>query len=315
MPDKMLATRDGFGQALLELGVKNQDVVVLTADLAESTRAEAFGQKWPERFVEVGVAEQNLVGVAAGLAVSGKIPFATSYSVFSPGRSWDQIRVSVCYNQANVKIVGSHAGLTVGPDGATHQALEDIAMTRVLPHLTVLVPADAEEARQATLAAAAHQGPVYLRLGREPVPAVTKPDSKFYIGKARVMRAGKDVTVVTCGTMVSVALEAARQFATENGPQLEVLNLHTIKPLDIDTIAKSLHKTGILLTLEEHQVAGGLGSAVLEGLVAKGIHLPAKIKMMGMNDQFGQSGTAAELLEKYGLHPTAVKKQICRLIK
>jgi transketolase len=296
------ATRDGLGKALLELGRSNPHLVVVSADLAESTRVDAFAKAFPDRFFEVGVAEQNMLGVAAGFALSGKIPFAASYAVFSPGRNWDQLRVSVCYSKANVKIIGGHAGITVGPDGATHQALEDIALTRVLPNITVLVPADVEEAYKATLAAAALPGPVYLRMGRHAVPSFTIPQTPFEIGKANLLRAGRDLTIVSCGIMVHTSLLAAEQLSGQ-GIQAEVLNVHTLKPLDVEGILESLQKTGRLITAEEHQRAGGLGSAVLEAVLPR--H-PVPVRLIAVQDTFGESGMPDELLAKYGLTVEAI---------
>ena len=303
---KQRSSRDGFGDALLDLGRTNPRVVVLTADLAESTRVEAFAKQFPKRFFDVGVAEQNLLGVAAGLALSGKVPFATSYVAFSPGRNWDQLRVSVCYSQTNVKVVSTHAGLSVGPDGATHQGMEDLAMTRVLPNLTVVVPADYAEAYQATLALAKYEGPVYMRLSREPGSAVTSGDQLFHVGKARVLREGADVTLVACGLMVEVALEAADVLAAR-GIAAEVLNVPTIKPLDSVAIRASAWKTGAVVTIEEHQVTAGLGGAVCECLVQD---TPVPMEFVGMPDRFGESGTAAELLKKYGLDALGVLRAV-----
>ncbi|HSX41963.1 MAG TPA: transketolase C-terminal domain-containing protein [Candidatus Saccharimonadales bacterium] len=291
-----VATRDGFGQGLLELGKNNQNVVALTADLTESTRVEAFAKAYPERFIEVGVAEQNMAGIAAGLALGGKIPFMASYAVFSPGRNWDQIRVSICYSDLNVKIVGAHAGLTVGPDGATHQALEDIAITRVLPNMTVIVPADSIEARKATLALANHIGPAYLRLGRSKVSVITSEKTPFEIGKALKLTAGDDVTIFACGVMVATALKAAKQL--DGKVSVAVINLHTIKPIDSTAIIESAKATGAIVTAEEHQVAGGMGSAVAEVVAA---HHPVPIEFVGVRDTFGESGEPDELLEHYKL--------------
>lgn len=293
---ELVPTRDGFGKGVVEVGAKNRHVVVLTADLAESTRAMWFAEKFPERFFDVGVAEQNLAGIAAGLALSGKIPFMASYGVFSPGRNFDQIRVSICYSQANVKIVASHCGLTVGPDGASHQALEDIAMMRVLPNMTVIQPCDWIEAKKATIAAAKLKGPVYLRLGREKSPVITTNRSPFTIGKAEVLREGKDVTVIASGRMVYEALLAAREL--EKKIDVEVINLHTIKPIDAPTILRSVKKTKCVVTAEEHQIMGGVGSAVAEVLTSR---FPAPQEFVGMRDSFGESGTPDELLEKYGM--------------
>lgn len=298
------ALRDGFGEGLLLAAEADSRVWVVSADLAESNRLLAFSEKYPERFVEVGVAEQNLIGVAAGLALAGKVPFAASFAAFSPGRSWDQIRVSVCYDGANVKIYGGHAGITVGEDGATHQALEDIAILRALPGMTVIAPADAIEMRKAVLAAAKHQGPVYLRGGREPLPMVTSEKTPFTIGKANLLRPGKHVTIVACGIMVRAALEAALLLAARK-VSAEVINCHTIMPLDAATILRSARKTGHVVTAEEHQVVGGFGSAVAELLAEQ--H-PCRVVRVGVRSTFGESGKPAELLEKYGLTAAEIVK-------
>ena len=294
----MKSCRDGFGEALLELGRKSKDVVVVSADLAESTRCLEFGNKYPGRFFEVGVAEQNMAGVAAGLALEGLTPFICSFAVFSPGRNWEQIRVSICYNNVNVKIVSSHAGLNVGEDGATHQALEDIALMRVLPNMTVIAPCDFEETKKATLAAAKIKGPVYIRYGREKTPVITSKQSKFQIGKANILRQGKDVTIIACGPMVYEALVAADELAKQK-ISAEVINCHTIKPLDKATIINSAKKTKKVVTIEEHEVNGGLGSAVAEVLSQ---NYPVPIKILGVPDKFGESGTAQQLLNKYNLN-------------
>lgn len=299
-------TRDGFGHALVDLATGNESVVGLCADLTESTRMHWFAEKFPERFVEVGIAEQNMMGVAAGLALEGKIPFAASYAVFSPGRNWDQVRVSVCYSELNVKIVGAHAGISVGPDGATHQALEDIAITRVLPNMTVVVPADSTEAAKATVAIGNHLGPSYIRLGRSKLPVFTAPGNHFEIGKANVLKEGNDVTIVACGSMVYQALLAAAELEG-NGVSAEVINMHTIKPLDVDTLIASARKTGKVVTAEEHQITGGLGSAVAEALAE---NYPVMIKRVGMKDSFGQSGSPDELFEHYGMSKDGILKAV-----
>ncbi len=290
-----VATRNGYGDALMELGSTYPQVVVLSADLAESMRVHEFQHSYPQRFVEVGVAEQNMMGIAAGLALSGKIPFVSSYAVFSPGRNWDQLRVSVCYSKANVKVIGGHAGITVGPDGATHQAMEDLAITRCLPNLVVLCPTDALEAKKATIAAASHHGPVYIRVGREPTPMFTAPDAPFVIGKANVLREGTDVTLIGCGFLVYEALLAAHQLAKEH-ISATVINCHTIKPIDERAIVYAARRTRAVVTVEEHQIHGGLGSAVSEVLAQ---NYPLPMKMIGMCDQFGESGKATDLLQKY----------------
>jgi len=304
------ACRDGFGEALLELGKKNKDVVVVSADLAESTRCLEFGKKYPERFIEVGVAEQNMAGVAAGLALEGKIPFICSFAVFSPGTNWEQIRLSVCYNKANVKIIGSHAGLNVGEDGATHQALEDIALMRVLPNMTVIAPCDYEETKKAVMAAAKLKGPVYIRYGRDKSPVITNKSSKFKIGQAEILRTGKDITIIACGPMVYEALLAAKELKKEK-IQAEVINCHTIKPIDAKTIIRSAKKTNRVVTIEEHQVHGGLGSAVAEVLAQ---NYPVPMKIIGMPDKFGESGTGKQLLDKFGLNSKGIKKAVRKLI-
>src|SRR3989338_4429878 len=293
-PEK-LATRDGYGKALLELAEKRKDIVVLTGDLAESTRTNWFREKFPEQFVEVGVAEQNMMGIAAGLSHSGKIPFVSSFAVFSPGRNWDQLRVSVAYSEANVKIFGGHAGISTGEDGATHQALEDIAITRVLPNMTVIVPCDWIEMKKATIASVDVRGPVYLRGGREKVATITTEHTPFAVGRAEIFRDGNDVAIIACGLMVHEAVVAAEELAKE-GISAMVINNHTIKPIDRKTIISAAKKTGAIVTAEEHQVYGGLGSAVSEVLAE---HYPVPVRMVGIFDTFGESGAPAELLKKY----------------
>lgn len=290
-------TRDGFGEGLLELGKTNKDVVVLTGDLAGSTRAEWFAAKFPERFFNLGISEQDMVGTAAGLALDGKIPFACSFSVFLTGRAYDQIRISVCYNGANVKLAATHAGLTVGPDGATAQAMEDIAAMRALPGMTVIVPCDAIEAKKATLAAAAWKGPVFLRLGRNPYPIVTKEDDAFVIGKIHILRPGDDVAICACGLMVGEAMTAAARLSDE-GIQACVADVHTIKPLDTAALTELARRCGAIVTAEEHQLTGGLGGAVAETLARE---YPAPVEMVGIHDTFGESGSERELQEKYGI--------------
>lgn len=304
-------TRDGYGQGLLELGEKNPEVVVLTADLAESTRVEEFGKKYPDRFVECGVAEQNMMGIAAGLALSGKIPYVSSYAVFSPGRSWDQLRVSVCYTEANVKVAGAHTGISVGPDGATHQALEDIAIVRVLPNIVVEVPCDAIEAKKTTLASAAHKGPFYFRFGRDKTPIITTEETPFEVGKAEVLKDGDDATIVACGPLVYQSILAAKQLE-EKGINVRVINNHTIKPIDSLTLAKAAKETGAVVTVEEHQVMAGLGSAVAEALAKV---YPVPMEFIGMQNTFGESGTPSELYEKYGMSVDAIYKAVENVIK
>jgi transketolase len=291
-------TRDGFGEALFELGETNKNVVAVCADLAESTRMLAFKEKYPERYIEVGVAEQNLATVASGLANYGKIPFIASYAAFSPGRNNEQIRTTISLNNVPVKIIGSHAGLSVGPDGATHQALEDIALMRVQPNMCVISPCDKEEARKATLAAAAYDGPVYIRLAREKTPVVTTKDSPFQIGKAELLWLGENpqVAIFATGPLLHNALLAARQLESEIA--VSVINIHTIKPLDEKTVSLAAKNAGAVVTVEEHQVAGGLGSAVAEVLARTN---PVPMEFVGVHDRFGQSGEAAQLLAEYNL--------------
>ncbi len=300
-PDKVPA-RDGFGKALVELGEKNPNIVVLCGDLTESTRVHWFKQRFPQRFIEVGVAEQNMAGLAAGLSFEGKIPFMATYSVFCPGRNWDQVRVSICYSQANVKFCGAHAGISVGPDGATHQGLEDIAITRVLPNLTVIAPCDWIEAKKATIAAANIKGPAYLRFGREKVPTVTTEETPFEIGKAQVFKEGNDVAIIACGIMSHAAIVAAQELETQ-GTSAMVVNCHTIKPIDAEAITSAAKKCGCVVTAEEHQINGGLGGAVAEVLCERA---PVPMIRVGMKDTFGESGKPEELLEKYAMTPSAI---------
>ena len=308
---KQIPTRNGYGDGLLELGATDQRIVVLTGDLAESTRTLAFGEKYPDRFIECGVAEQGMAGIAAGLALSGKIPFISSYAVFSPGRSWDQIRVNVCINEANVKIAGAHTGVSVGPDGATHQALEDIAIMRVLPHMTVVVPCDYEETKKITKAAALMNGPMYFRFTREKTPIITTSKTPFQIGRAEVYRPGEHVSIIACGPLVYQALIAAEELAKQ-GIDCEVINNHTIKPLDKKTLLASAKKTKAVVTVEEHQIMGGAGSAVCE-LLAK--HYPIPIEMIGMQNSFGESGTPEELLGKYNMSVKAIKAAVKKVLQ
>lgn len=307
------AIRSGFGEGLVEAGEKNKNVVVLCADLKESTRVEEFSKKFPERFIELGVAEQNMAGVASGMAAMGKIPFIASYAIFSPGRNWEHVRTTICYNNTNVKIVGAHAGLNVGPDGGSHQMLEDIALTRVLPNMTVVVPCDAVEAKKATLALAESIGPAYLRLAREKSPVVTTEESDFEIGKANILldQENPEVTLIACGLMVYRALIAAKKLERE-GIKVSVINNHTIKPLDEEALLEVAQKAGAIVTCEEHQIAGGMGSAVAE-LLAK--TNPVPMEFVGVADRFGQSGEPAELMEHYGLGVDDIIDAVKRVIK
>lgn len=296
-------TRRGFGEGLLEAGQKHDAVVALCADLSESTQMQLFVEAYPERFIEVGIAEQNLVTVASGLAAVGKKPFVSSYAAFSPGRNWEQIRTTIALNNQPVVIVGSHAGLSVGPDGATHQMLEDIALMRSLPNMIVVVPCDIHEARKATLALAMSKTPAYIRLAREKSAVITTPDTPFTIGKAHVMNEGEDVTILAAGPLLHEALLAARQL-DEQGLRAEVLNIATIKPLDTESVLASVGKTGAVVTVEDAQIAGGLGGAVAELL---GEVLPLPLERIGVRDRFGQSGAVSELWSEYGLtHPFIV---------
>lgn len=295
-------TRKGFGRGLLEAGKRNEAVVALCADLTESTQMHLFKEAFPRRFVEIGVAEQNLVTVAAGMAAMGKTPFTSSYAAFSPGRNWEQIRTTACLNEQPVKVVGSHAGLYTGADGATHQMLEDIALMRVLPHMVVVAPGDAIEAYKATLALAENGRPSYLRLAREATPVFTTDKTPFEIGRAYVLQEGTDVTIAATGTMTYPSLLAARMLAGD-GISTEVVHCPTIKPLDVDTLAKSAAKTGRIVTVEEHQIQGGFGSAVAENLMER---CPVPLKRLGMQDRFGESGKPDELLKAFGLTPTHI---------
>lgn len=296
MPE-MKATRDGFGEALLELGRENKNIVVLSGDLEDSTRAEYFKKEFPERFFNLGIAEQDVIGTAAGMSMDGLVPFACSFAVFLTNRAYDMLRLTVCYNNRNVKIIGTHAGLTVGPDGATVQCLEDFAIMRVLPNMTVLCPVDALEAKKATRAIAETAGPIYMRLSRPPFPTITKETDSFEIGRANVLRDGRDVTVIACGFMVSEALRAAELLEKDN-IGARVINMHTIKPIDQTAIIKSAQETGAVVTAEEHQMNGGLGSAVAEVLAR---NIPVPVEMVAVNNSFGESGESEELLKKHKL--------------
>jgi transketolase len=307
---EQVPSRNGFGEGLLHLGQHNTEVVALTGDLAESTRILEFAKKYPERFVECGVAEQNMMGVAAGLALVGKTPFVASYATFSPGRSWDQLRVAVAYSQANVKVAGHHTGLSVGPDGATHQALEDIAIVRTLPNMTVVVPCDAIEARKTTIALGTTTGPAYFRLGREKTPVMTTEETPFTIGKAQVMKEGSDVAIIGSGPILYSGLMAAMELE-KLGINVLVINNHTIKPMDVETIVWAAKLTGAVVTLEEHQVMGGAGSAVAEVLSQL---CPVPIEMIGMQDSFGESGEPEQLLKKFHMDTESIKAAIKKVL-
>ena len=304
-------TRSGFGAGLVEAARKNPRVVAMTADLTGSLKMEAFAAEFPERFVQCGIAEANMVGVAAGLAVAGKIPFCGSFAEFVSGRVYDQVRQEVAYGHTNVKLASSHAGVTLGEDGATHQTMEDIALMRALPGMVVLVPCDYNQTLQATIAAAEYDGPVYLRFGRPNVPNFTDPQEKFQIGKVYNMNPGTDVTIITCGHLVWEALQAAERLE-EEGVSAEVLNVATVKPLDIQAILESVQRTGAAVVAEEHNAAGGLGEAVAAALAS---NAPAPLEFVNGQDRFGQSGTPGELLAAYGLDAAHIAAAALKVIK
>ena len=304
---KRVPNRNGFGEGLLEAGTRDERVVALCCDLTESTKTDVFAKAFPKRFVQIGVAEQNMASVASGMAAMGKIPFIMSYATFSPGRNWEQIRTTIAYNNSNVKIVGAHAGISVGPDGATHQMTEDIAIMRAIPHMVVVAPSDVHEARKVALAAARYEGPVYFRLGRSDVPVVTTPESPFEIGKAELMYSrnkdlDKKVGIVTTGTLLYNALMAAVELEKE-GIGASVLHFATIKPLDHIALDAFAAEHGALVTVEEHQVAGGFGSAVAEYLSE---HRPTRLAMVGLRDTFGQSGEPDELVAHYHMDTPSI---------
>ena len=305
MADKV-ATRDAYGNALLTLGAENPKVVVLDADLSKSTKTADFGKKYPERFFNMGIAEANLLGTAAGLAAAGKIPFASTFAIFAVGRAFEQIRNSIAYPKLNVKIAATHSGITVGEDGGSHQAIEDVAIMRAVPNMVVLVPADGEETRQVIMAAAKYIGPVYIRMGRLAVPLLFGEDYHFEIGKANVLKEGTDVAIMANGLMVSMALEAAEELSVE-GISVSVVNVASVKPLDEETIVRIARQTKAVVTAEEHNIIGGLGSAIAEVLGEK---LPTPMVRVGLKDTFGESGRPQELLEKYGLTKADLVKAV-----
>ncbi len=290
-------TRSGFGEGLAELGRTNPNVLALCADLTGSLKMDAFLKENPDRFFQIGIAEANMMGIAAGMTIGGKIPFTGTFANFSTGRVYDQIRQSIAYSQKNVKICASHAGLTLGEDGATHQILEDIGMMRMLPNMTVIVPADFNQTKQATIAIADHQGPVYLRFGRPVMPIFIKPDAPFIIGKADVIKEGNDVTIIACGHLVWKSIEAIKTLE-ERGISVELINMHTIKPLDEAAILASVAKTKCVVSAEEHMINGGLGEAISQVLSR---NLPVPQEFVGVNDSFGESGAPMELMTKYGI--------------
>lgn len=309
---KKIATRDSYGKALAELGKEHENLVVLDADLAAATKTGVFKKAYPERFIDCGIAEANMTGVAAGLSTCGKVPFISSFAMFVAGRAFEQVRNSIGYPHLNVKIGATHAGITVGEDGATHQCNEDIALMRTIPGMVIINPADDMEARAAVKAAYEYEGPVYLRFGRLALPIIHNESSyKFEIGKGEILRDGKDVTIVATGAMVSNSLEAAEKLAAD-GIEAKVINIHTIKPLDEELVVAAAKETGKVVTVEEHSVIGGLGSAVCDTLAQKA---PTQVMKIGMNDTFGESGSAVELLKKYKLDAESIYEKIKNFVK
>jgi len=292
-----IATRDAYGKALIKLGKINPNIVVLDADLSKSTKTADFAKEFPERFFNMGIAEANMIGTAAGLATCGKIPFASTFAVFATGRVFDQIRMSICYSRTNVKICATHGGISVGEDGPSHQSIEDIALMRVLPNMTVIVPADGIETEKAVFAAASYNGPVYLRMGRSKIPVIFDEKYQFEIGKGNILNEGSDVSIIACGSMVQESLEAGKELL-KKGIKARVVNMPTIKPIDEDLIIRCAEDTGAIVTCEEHNIIGGLGSAVAE---VTGEKCPVPIKRIGINDKFAESGSPKELFEKYKL--------------
>ncbi|MGB9716113.1 MAG: transketolase family protein [Thermodesulfovibrionales bacterium] len=309
--DISIATRDAYGEALLELGKRRKDVVVLDADLSGSTKTGKFAKEFPERFFNIGIAEQDMIGTAAGLALTGKLPFASTFAVFETGRAWEQVRQTICYSNLNVKLVATHGGITVGEDGASHQATEDIALMRVLPNMTVIVPCDGKETKQVINAIAEYYGPVYVRLGRAKVPQVMPEEYEFMIGRAYSFHIGRDANIVATGIMVSIALEASK-ILTEEGVDTGVINMSTIKPLDTDTLLTVAKSCSLIVTAEEHSIIGGLGSAVTEFLSE---NYPIPVHRLGLRDAFGCSGTPEELLRYYGLTSEDIMKIIKSALK
>jgi len=304
-------TRNGYGDGLLELGKTNKNVIALCADLIESTRVEAFAKKYPKQFIEIGVAEQNLVTVASGLAAMGKIPFASSYACFCPGRCWEQIRTTICYNDQNVKIIGAHAGISVGPDGATHQMLEDIALMRSLPNMIVIVPADYEQTKKATIALAKYKGPAYMRFAREKTPQLTSAQTPFEIGKAQILKQGTDIAIIGAGPILAECLQAS-VLLQQKHINATVINCHTIKPLDTTTILTIAKQCKHIITVEEAQITGGLGGAITEYLSE--VH-PTPIKRIGVKDHYGESGNPDELLHKFGFSAEHIAQEAVKFIK
>lgn len=303
-------TRDGYGQGVVLAGKENPNVVVLCCDLTESTRSLQFKKEFPDRFVQLGVSEQSMIAIAAGMAMAGKIPWTSSYAMFSPGRSWEQVRTNICLNYVNVKIAGAHAGVSVGPDGATHQAIEDIAIMRPIPNMQIIVPCDMLETRKATLAAARLPGPFYVRFAREKSPVFTTEDTPFEFGKASVFHDGEDLAIIACGPLTHEALLAADALAKKK-ISVRVINSHTIKPLDEDTIVTAATECGAIVTVEEHQITGGLGGAVAELLVK---HHPVPMEMIGVQNKFGESGEPRQLLEHFGLTAPHIVEACLRVL-
>jgi len=313
LPEKaeMKKTREGFGRALVDLGEQDPRIVVLVGDLTESTMVSFFAERFPDRFIQVGIAEQNMCGIAAGLAAMGKIPFFATYGAFASCRAADQIRVTVAYTNLNVKIAGAHGGISVGPDGATHQAMEEISIIRSIPNMNMIVPCDYWETYKATIAAARHKGPVYLRFGREDVPVVTTKETPFTFGKGEVFAEGKDLTIIACGVMVYEALRA-RETLAQSKISARVVDLHTVKPLDRALIERCARETGAIVTAEEHQVNGGLGGAVSEVVVQS---VPVPMELVAVHDRFGQSGKPAELMDAFGLRAKDIVAAAERVLK
>ena len=305
-----VATREAYGKALLALGSRNEQVVALDADLSGSTKTKVFGKEFPNRFFNAGIAEQDMMGVAAGLSLAGKIPFASTFAVFATGRAWEQIRQSICYPDLNVKVVASHAGITVGEDGGSHQSVEDIALMRALPNMTVIVPADGVETEKAIMAMGKHYGPAYIRVGRSKTETIHDENYDFRVGKAGILRRGKDATVIACGIMVQAALAAAEELARE-GLEVGVINMSTIKPIDVDAIVAAAKETGAIVTAEEHSILGGLGGAVAEVLAEE---CPVPMKRIGIRDTFGGSGRPDELLKHFGLTPGDIRAAVIEVI-
>ena len=306
---QQIPTRNGYGEGLVEAGTKNKKIIVLCADLTESTRSLAFKKAYPDRFVQLGVSEQSLAGIAAGMALAGKVPFISSYACFSPGRNWEQIRTTITLNNANVKIAGAHAGVSVGPDGATHQMLEDIAIMRVLPNMRVVVPCDANETRKATMAIAVDPHPWYIRFAREKSPVFTTPKTPFKLGRIETLRFGDDLTIIGAGPILYEALLAA-EILSKKGIEARVLNCHTIKPLDVKTIVRAAKETGAVVTVEEAQAAGGLGGAIAECL---SLYAPVPIERIGMQDRYGESGDPSELMKVFNLTAPSIVKASLRV--